>query len=301
MQSKSETDHRNPCFRTQYERQHPHLRPGSPARPHGRHPRQRPSYLRFFVSSINHLFVIMNELRNLHYSKMQNHDYSKWFQETHYNGKTLTETERKEFIYMVEKIVSHYVQGLPLIYDEVKSTNGKTEEFYNVYNTVSSVLLFVVMIMIDCMTVSKLFLLSNNDYERRLLRGKIMVINNEGFKNLYGFNKSTIEKSEWFKLQPFMRCFSEEIQHQYDALTAQLDEQSKKDSWWKNERDLETHLDAVELYESRCEEIIESKVMLDNLRLYSALDAVSRFLTNIHGCLVEYLQNNIKQTLLDKS
>lgn len=243
----------------------------------------------------------MNELKDLHYSQLQNHDYSQWFRETHYNGKTLTRVERKEFVDMVEKIVSHYVQGLPLIYDEIRSSKKRTEDFFVIYNVVSSVLLFVVMTMIDCMTICKLFLLSVNDYERRLIRGKLMVINNEGFKKLYGFNESTFNKSEWHRLQPLMTHFSKEIQRQYNELTARLDEQSKKDSWWKNERDLETHLDAVGLYESRCEEIIESKVMLDNLRLYSILDAISRFMSNVHGCLVEYLQNNINELHLNKS
>jgi hypothetical protein len=38
--------------------------------------------------------------------------------------------------------------------------------------------------------VSKYFMLAEKDYERRLMRGKLSVILNEGFKKLYGFGKA---------------------------------------------------------------------------------------------------------------
>ena len=48
---------------------------------------------------------------------------------------------------------------------------------------------------------------------------------------------------------------------------------------------METHLDTEELYNSRCELIIESKVMMESLKLYNTLYAVNNFLSNMHSCI----------------
>ena len=41
----------------------------------------------------------MNEdLANLLYSPIQNYKYAQWFEEVQYNGKTLSDAERKEFV-----------------------------------------------------------------------------------------------------------------------------------------------------------------------------------------------------------
>ena len=37
------------------------------------------------------------------------------------------------------------------------------------------------------------------------------------------------------------------------------------------------------------EEIIESKVMMDSMKLFNTLLAVNNFLTNVHACLFNYL------------
>ncbi|MCF0185761.1 MAG: hypothetical protein HUJ98_04650, partial [Bacteroidaceae bacterium] len=133
------------------------------------------------------------------------------------------------------------------------------------------------------------------DYDRRFLRGKMMVILNEGFKRLYGFDAKTQKKSEWNRLKPLMQHFPAVIQRQYEELTQRLDEHSKSSSWWRDERNLETHLDAEKLYQSRKEEVIESKVMIDNMKLYNTLLAANHFLTNVHACLLNSLIKKYKQ------
>lgn len=72
-------------------------------------------------------------------------------------------------------------------------------------------------------------------------------------------------------------------------MTYLLERHAKSSSWWKEERNLETHLDMEKLYKSRQEEVIESKVMMDSLKLFNALMAVDNFLTNMHACLRNYL------------
>ena len=50
-----------------------------------------------------------------------------------------------------------------------------------------------------------------------------------------------------------------------------------------------------ELYVSRNEEIIESKVMMDSMKLFNTLLAVNHFLTNVHACLFNYLVEKYKR------
>ena len=113
--------------------------------------------------------------------------------------------------------------------------------------------------------------------------------NNEGFKKLYGFKEKSHQKSEWEKLNPIMKYFPEEINRQYQELTDLLEKQSNISSWWKDERNHETHLDTEKLYKSRQEEIVESKVMMDSMKLFNTLMAVSNFLGNAHACLYNFL------------
>ena len=133
------------------------------------------------------------------------------------------------------------------------------------------------------------------------MRGKLFVILNEGFKKLYGFNENGHKKSEWNKLQPLMKYFPEVINRQYQELTDLLENHSKSSSWWKEERNLETHLDMEKLYKSRQEEVIESKVMIDSLKLFGTLMAVDNFLTNIHACLRNYLVEKYRRGELSEA
>ena len=150
-------------------------------------------------------------------------------------------------------------------------------------------MLFVLMTMIDCMVACKFFILADKDYDRRFMRGKLMVLLNEGFKKLYGFDDKTYKKSEWDKLLPLMKRFPEVINRQYQDLTYLLEKHSKSSSWWREERNLEIHLEAVKLYDSRQEEIIESKVVIDTMKLFRSLMAVNDYLSNLHTCLYNFL------------
>ena len=150
-------------------------------------------------------------------------------------------------------------------------------------------MIFVLITQMDIMVASKYFILADKDYDRRYLRGKLKVLQNEGFKRLYGFEERTYKKSEWQKLLSIMKYFPEEINRQFQDLTFLLQKQSQSSSWWKEERNLETHMDAVKLYYSRQEELIESKVMMDSMKLYCSLMAVSDYLENLHTCLYNYI------------
>lgn len=189
------------------------------------------------------------EFSDIQYAQIREYRYAQWFRGVQYNGKTLSESERQEFISIIDSTIAQYSEGLPLMTD----------------------------------------ILADRDYDRRFMRGKLFVILNEGFKKLYGFNEQSHKKSEWNKLLPIMKYFPEVIKRQYQDLTYLLEDQSHISSWWKDERNYETHLDTEKLYKSRQEEIIESKVMMDSLKLFNTLMAVSHFLENVHACLLNFL------------
>ena len=237
----------------------------------------------------------MNEdLNSFRYSRIVNYDYSHWFQEVQYNGKTLTESERQDYISEIDSTIDQYSEGLPFLHDELKKHKEQDGELHRYLETIYSVSLFVTVTMDDIMVVSKYFMLAKKDYERRLFQGKLSVILNEGFKRLYGFGK-THNGSEWGRLAPLMKYYSEGIKHQYQELTSLLDNQVSSSTWWKKERDCETHQDAEEMYISRQEEIIESKVMIDSMKLFEALLAVNHFLSNMHGCWRNYLLDKYRR------
>ena len=232
----------------------------------------------------------MNEdLANIQYSPIRDYKYARFFEEVQYNGKTLSEPERKEFVAVIDETIAQYSEGLPMMYDTLESTKDQHDDYHEIDRTVVSVMQFVLITMIDSMVASKYFILADGDYDRRFMRGKLMVILNEGFKRLYGFDDKTHKKSEWDRLLPLLGHFPEVINRQYQELTFLLEKHAKSSSWWKEERNLETHMDTEKLYVSRKEEIIESKVMMDSMKLFNTLLAVNNFLTNVHACLFNYL------------
>lgn len=229
------------------------------------------------------------ELANIQYAQIIEYKYAQWFKEVQYNGKTLSESERKEFISVIDDTIAQYSEGLLLMTSILEDTKEQYDEYHEIDRTVVSVYLFVLFTMIDSMVAGKYFILADRDYDRRFMRGKLFVILNEGFKKLYGFNMKSHKKSEWNRLQLIMKHFPEVINRQYQELTSLLEKQSQTSSWWKDERNYETHFDTEKLYKSRQEEIIESKVMMDSLKLFNTLMAVSNFLGNVHACLFNFL------------
>lgn len=239
--------------------------------------------------------LMTTESEHFQYSPIWDHPYERWFREVQYNGRELNEDERKEFLKVVDETISTYSSGLPLIKETLEQIKDLHDEFHEAYGAVISVLQFTTITMIDSMVIGKYFILSNKDYDRRFMRGKMKVILNEGFKKLYGFDEKSHKKSEWNRLAPILEYFPKDIQNQHKQLSSLLEEHSRSSSWWRVERNVETHLDIKKLYESRCEEVVESKVMMDSLKLYNTLYAVNLFLTNAHSCFYNYLLTKYKQ------
>ena len=237
---------------------------------------------------------MIEDLDAIPFYPIRHYNYSSFFETVPYNGKTLNQGERKDFVHYLDEQVALYESGLPMMYEQLKEIENSQGWYYEIERLIISVTLFTTLTMADCMVASKYFIVADTEYDRRYMRGKLQIILNEGFKRLYGFTSNKSKKKndipEWFRLQPLMEYFPQVIRDQYLELSGLLKNQSEKKLWWKDERDLEVHLEAMKLYESRQKDIIESKVMLESMELFNALHAVNSFLENAHACVVNYLK-----------
>lgn len=232
----------------------------------------------------------MNEdFDNFQYSLVWNYKYDRWFQDYHCLEKTLSDEERKEFIAVIDETVEQFSEGLPFHHNELERIKDFHDEYHNIDRAILSVSQFVLITMIDSMVATKYFILADRDYDQRFMRGKLMVIINEGFKKLYGFETKTKKESEWNRLAPYMCHFSDQINQQFNVLNALLEKHAQSSSWRKEERNLETHLDADKLYISREKEVKEGSVMMESLKLFETLFAVNHFLANLNACMRNYL------------
>lgn len=233
----------------------------------------------------------MNEdLINLQTKPIRNNHFAHWFKEVPHNGETLSYKERKDFVDMIDETIEENTAGFPIMQDVLNHFNNPNIVLHKDYQTLVSAMLFVLAIRTDIMIALKYFIIADKDYDRRFMRGKLKVILNEGFKQLFGFKENKRKDTEWYKLQAILCHFSEVLNQQYKEITGYLKNHAESSSWWKEERDLETHLnDAVKLYHSRQEELIESKVAMESMKLYCTLMAVSDYLENLHTCLYNYL------------
>ena len=232
-----------------------------------------------------------DDLANIQYKPIWSFNYSQWFQEVQYEDKTLSDAERRDFVEYLDQTIERHLEGIPLMREALEAARDQHDEYHELERSVVSIMFFVLITMIDSLVASKFFLLADKDYERRFMRGKLMVILNEGFKRLYGFGTN---KSEWARLKPWMKNFPAVVQSQYRELSALLNNDANS-SWWKNERDYEVHLEVEKLYASRQEDVVESKVMRDMMKLFTRLQAVNEFLSNVHTCLYNYLVGKYKR------
>lgn len=229
------------------------------------------------------------DLKNVQYHKIKLTDYKEFFVEYQFNGKSINEIERRGIINMFNEVMEQYLSGMPLIFESLEMYKDRQDAFGEINRIVSSSFLFTITTMLDYHVAGKYFLLADDDYDKRFMRGKMHVILNEGFKKLYGFDAKTKPKSEWTKLKSIMPAFHPIIQQQYDQLSSLLDVLSTSSNWWRDQRNFETHLDVEHLYESRQKELREGEVMMESLKLYNALLAVNQFLTNVNACITNYL------------
>jgi hypothetical protein len=215
--------------------------------------------------------------------------------EVRYIDKELTPQERIRTIAEIDKLVQQYAESIPVYHQakvDARTGNVPIKPLAKLLEIINSAGEFTIMVIADCAVAQKFFLTSINDYDKRFARGKLRVILNEGFKKIYGFNseKKRSKKSAtiWEQISVLLPLFPENLKIEHDEIQASLEKYSK-DMWWMNERNIETHLDVDALYESRREEIIESKVIMESMELVNILLRVHDFITKLHGSYCETL------------
>lgn len=206
-----------------------------------------------------------------------------------YNNKVLSAQEREEFRIRAEETIEIFtesIDGFCELYQEYKPSQNKVHD--KITKTVLDVGIFTCYTYCDCTVLLKHFILSTDLYEKRLFRGKLKVLLNEGFKSLYGFNDKQREKSYCIKLGEIMNYFPG-FQLEYDSILLKLKQLSEQSTWWKDERNTEVHLDMSQLYKTRHEEINESKVAMESHLLIDLLVQINKLMGRMHQAYIDYM------------
>lgn len=76
---------------------------------------------------------------------------------------------------------------------------------------------------------------------------------------------------------------------EYAGILQDLEEISKRDSWWKEIRSAEVHLDIPVLYDTRHEEINESQVVMETMRLIPFFNRFNDLLFRMGEAHINYM------------
>ena len=212
----------------------------------------------------------------------------------YYNNKVLSAQEREEFRIRSDEAIDVFAESIDGFYElnrEHKPSQNKAHD--KITKTVLDVGIFTSYTFCDCVALLKHFVLSSNTYDKSLFRGKLKVLLNEGFKNLYGFNDKQREKSYYIKLGEIINHFPG-FKSEYNSILLKLKQLSEQSAWWKDERNIEVHLDMTQLYKSRHEEINESKVAMEAHLLIDLLVQINRLMGRMHQAYIDYMMMHLK-------
>ena len=212
----------------------------------------------------------------------------------YYNNKVLSAQDREEFRILSEETIRDFSESIEGFYElaqEFKPSQNKEHD--KITKTVLDVGIFTSYTFCDCVALLKHFVLSSNAYDKSLFRGKLKVLLNEGFKRLYGFNDKQHKKSCYIKLGEIMNYFPG-FQLEYDSILLKLKQLSEQSTWWKDERNIEVHLDMYQLYKARHEEINESKVAMETHLLIDLLVQINKLMVRMHQAYIDYMMMHLK-------
>ncbi len=212
----------------------------------------------------------------------------------YYNNKVLSDREREEFKIMSEETIREFSESIEGFYELSQIfQSSQNKEHDKITKTILDVGIFTSYTFCDCVTLIKHFVLSSNSYDKSLFRGKLKILLNEGFKNLYGFNDKQQKKSYYIKLGEIIKYFPG-FQSEYNSILLDLKHLSEQSSWWKDERNIEVHLDMSQLYKTRHEEINESKVAMESYLLIDLLVQINRLMGRMHQAYLNHMMMHLK-------
>ncbi len=209
-----------------------------------------------------------------------------------YNNKILSQEERAKFNRLADEMIATFSESIDGIYEIGTHYTDANNIYHKVSKIMSDVSVFISYAFADCVALTKLFINSSSTYEKSLLRGKLKVHLNESFKKLYGFKSMQRKEPYVAKLQKIMPYFHGP-DREFAGILADLEEISKSDSWWKDIRCAEVHIDIPVLYESRHEEINESKVVMETMRLIPFFNRFNSLLARMNAAHIKYMFENL--------
>ena len=109
----------------------------------------------------------------------------------------------------------------------------------------------------------------------------------KALRNYTGLVKKDIRihiAHDWGEIIPMFPGFKPE----FEELLSDL-EQVSRNSWWKDERDAEVHIDASKLYELRHEEINESKEVMEAWQLMNLFNRFNNLTARLHKVYLNYM------------
>ena len=212
----------------------------------------------------------------------------------YYNNKVLSAQEREAFRIMSEETIRDFSESIEGFYELSQVFKpSQNKEYDKITKTVLDVGIFTNYTFNDCVALLKHFVLSSNTYDKSLFRGKLKVLLNEGFKSLYGFNDKQREKSYYIKLGEIINHFPD-FNLEYNSIQLRLKQLSEQSTWWKDERNIEVHLDMTQLHKSRHEEINESKVAMEAHLLIDLLVQINKLMGRMHQAYIDYMMMHLK-------
>ena len=212
----------------------------------------------------------------------------------YYNNKVLSAQKREAFRIMSEETIRDFSESIEGFYElSQKFKPSQNKEYDKITKTVLDVGIFTSYTFCDCVALLKHFVLSSNTYNKSLFRGKLKVLLNEGFKSLYGFNDKQRVKSYYIKLGEIINHFPD-FNSEYNSILLRLKQLSEQSTWWKDERNIEVHLDITQLYKSRHEEINESKVAMEAHLLIDLLVQINKLMGRMHQAYINYMMMHLK-------
>lgn len=72
------------------------------------------------------------DLSNLQYSLILDYKYARFFEEVQYNGKTLSEAERKELVAVIDETIAQYSEGLPILSDTLENAKNQHDDYHDI-------------------------------------------------------------------------------------------------------------------------------------------------------------------------
>lgn len=186
---------------------------------------------------------------------------------------------KEELVKLLEKTlhdIPDEIDGVYRVGELYSNLSGLGVERFEALRKLYDLTLYVELLNGDFVVLFHQFLSSSLIYERKYAMAKLYPLMNEGFKHLYGFvNEKTgqvkiLPESKWNNLEEIESLMTPDEKAIYQELLAMLEEDAAF-SWWKEERDNETHMDAVGVYNHRTAQGNENKSIQDAMSFYRFL------------------------------